>query len=164
MPTFFASTIESGLASKVIDEAAGRPIARKRANAPQSSGFPGLAFVGQADDAPGQFIVVALNGSRIDAAVTPPALAMACCFQEGGPPGRAPKLKPPPNSIITGTAAVTLAGTVKLAWMLTVILVSPLLSTWPDSFLVTMAISPLVPCVVSVTSQVTFGAFCGIRP
>src|ERR1017187_7611725 len=77
-----------------------------------------------------------------------------------GPAGRFPK----PNSMITGTGPLALAGVVNVNSMLTVIAGYAELSTWPTIFLVTTGTSPFFSCVVPVTSQTTLGATLGTRP
>src|SRR5262249_14163494 len=69
-----------------------------------------------------------------------------------------------PNSIMMGTGLCAPAGTVKLAWIFTVIPGKLLLSTWPTRVFVTVGAPPASPLAVAVTSQVTFGTFVGIRP
>ena len=69
-----------------------------------------------------------------------------------------------PNSIITGTGPVALAGVVSVNWMSTLIAGYALLSTCPTSCFVTAGTSPTVSLVVFVTSHVTFGASFGTRP
>src|SRR5207248_1512307 len=91
-------------------------------------------------------------------------LSSACCAHEGGPPpsGR----NPPPNPYwrTIGTLPAARFGTVKLAWMATLIRGKAPLSTVPTSVLVTVAIPPLSPSSALVTSHLTFGTFLGMRP
>src|ERR1022692_1934470 len=71
---------------------------------------------------------------------------------------------PKPNSMITGTGPLALAGVVNVNSMLTVIAGYAELSTWPTIFLVTTGTSPFFSCVVPLTSQTTLGVTLGTRP
>src|ERR1039457_1681750 len=75
-----------------------------------------------------------------------------------------PRPKPPPNTIITGTGPVTLAGVVKVNPIFTAIIGYEELSTVPTSCLVMTGISPTVALVVLATSHFTPGTFWGTRP
>src|SRR6266550_4934181 len=101
-----------------------------------------------------------LDGTRI---AQPQPLATTCCCHVGplpcpppkGPPRKTfvppgafvPRRKPPnppkPNSIITGTGAVALAGVVNVNWMSALISGHKELSTRPTSCFVMMGTSPL---------------------
>src|SRR5690348_15619395 len=90
------------------------------------------------------------------------ALSRACCVHEFAPP-RPPK-PPNPNWTMIGTLPTAYLGTVKLAWISTVIFGKALLSTWPTSVRVTVATPPFSPSSVLVTSHFTGGTFLGTRP
>src|SRR5580704_1244240 len=108
----------------------------------------------------------------------PQPLDMSCCCQFGplgprpNPPGgpigllvdveavrrRNPAKFPnpnPPNSTITGTGPVALAGVVTLAWIFTSISGYEELSTCPTRVLVIVGIPPLTPLVDFVTFHST---------
>ena len=72
--------------------------------------------------------------------------------------------KTKPNSMITGTGPLALAGVVSVRSMLTAIAGYAELSTWPASFLTIAGTSPFCSCVVAVISQVTLGVTLGTRP
>ena len=72
--------------------------------------------------------------------------------------------KTKPNSMITGTGPLALAGVVSVKSMLTAIAGYAELFTWPTSFLTVTGTSPFFSCVVSVTSQTTLGVTLGTRP
>src|SRR5258708_7711385 len=105
----------------------------------------------------------------------PQPLASTCCCQvgpgggTGGPPAPARPAPPrpngngpmKPNSIITGTGPLALAGVVRFNWISTVICGYEELSTWPTSFFTMIGTSPLVSCAVLVTSQFTLGVTLG---
>src|SRR5262249_43941873 len=112
----------------------------------------------------------------------PQPLSSACCVHPpatpplkggaGGVPPFPPKPPLPPNPPpkpklycrMIGTLPAACLGTVKLAWMATLIFGKALLSTWPTRVLVTVAMPPLSPSSVFVTSHFTLGTFLGIRP
>src|ERR1700676_296609 len=117
-----------------------------------------------------------LLGERI---AYPQPFARTCCCQvgpagTGGPPrpaGGGPPRPPPrppnpvkPNSMITGTGPVALAGVVSVNWMSTVICGYEELSTCPTSFFVITGTSPFVSLLVSVTSHFTAGVCLGTLP
>src|ERR1039457_2241442 len=111
----------------------------------------------------------------------PQPLARTCCCHVGpggGPPGVGPgprpgtgpgprppgPLRPKPNSIITGTGPLALAGVVKVNCMSTVMSGYDELSTWPTSCFTITGTSPFISLVVLVTSQLTLGVALGTRP
>ena len=117
MPTFFGIDIGVSGSLKVVDHPADAPLPR-----PQRSPvvrFPGLALVGQADDAGSQLVVVGLDACRDDTSIAP-AFGDGKRLPGGHEPGR-PNPNPNANSIMIGTGFFVSAGTVKLAWMLTAI-------------------------------------------
>ena len=69
MPTFFGSTIGVAVLLEVVDQPADAPLPGPQ-RAPVVR-LPRLAFVGQADDAGGQPVVVRLDAGRDDAAIAP---------------------------------------------------------------------------------------------
>ena len=69
-----------------------------------------------------------------------------------------------PNSMITGTGPLALAGVLRVRSISTLISGSMELSTWPLSCFVITATSPFFSWVVLTTSQVTLVRFAGTRP
>ena len=78
-------------------------------------------------------------------------------------PGHGP-VRTPPNCMITGTGPFAFAGVVSVTWMSTVTCGYAELSTCPTSSFVMIGTSPFMPCVVLITSHVTFGVTFGVRP
>lgn len=73
-------------------------------------------------------------------------------------------LKTKPNCMITGTGPAAWAGMVSVSAIVTDISGSEALSTCPANCFVMTGISPFVPEVLLVTSQVIAGMCFGVRP
>src|SRR5262245_42495761 len=97
----------------------------------------------------------------------PQPLVTSCSCHVGPPrpPGGGPNPRPPkPNSMMTGTDPLALAGVVSVNWISTLIGGYDALSTWPTRFFVTTGTSPTVCLSVAVASHFTLGVLLGTRP
>src|SRR5205809_307480 len=124
----------------------------------------GSALAGRADKGNGKPIVIR-HGD--DGRLSIPRVALESAFLgAAGPlaPPRAPPKPKPPNSMITGTGRVALAGVVNINWMSTTTCGYEELSTWPTTCFVMTGTSPFTSLDVLITSHFTLGVTFGIRP
>src|SRR5262249_60030175 len=94
----------------------------------------------------------------------PQPLVTSCSCHVGPPrpPGGGPNPRPPkPNSMMTGTDPLALAGVVSVNWISTLIGGDDAVSTWPARFFVSTGTSPTACVSVAAPSPFPFGGAFG---